>query len=368
MTIVPIEEAFINFCEGGDGSPCSETNDCLPDVPACYPVSELTDLDFQVLLSVGSSDINLDGLTAGTVTFWIGIARDCDSCDPAADKVAQLHVEQWKTTGVDQYDYFALSTDGWYSGAGYSYDALFDSLTDGDCFRLCLFVKGTVGYPNEYILMGCSPCMIKIEDTCDTSIIRYRNNQTACGFYNNSNPFYTTYYNSIRLPFKLGKPQPKTVKNVYRLSDGNYIKNSSSKAMEWQCDTELMSKEWHRKLDNALDHNQLKITNQNAGFVDGFFMSQEDDNYKIAWEDLPGDYSAAPATFKLMQMPFNEFNSNCNLAPIDPVTGTYVNIIDQDGNVIYQAPAGTDYSVLVFSGIDAGSSSTTYSNSIVAIP
>jgi len=45
--------------------------------------------------------------------------------------------------------------------------------------------------------------------------------------------------------------------------------------------------------------------------------------------------------------------------------GGAVNIKDQDGNVIAQPACGTDYTVLVFSGIDEGNSSTVYTNSIV---
>lgn len=43
-----------------------------------------------------------------------------------------------------------------------------------------------------------------------------------------------------------------------------------------------------------------------------------------------------------------------------------VTILDQDSNTVATPPAGTNYSVIVFSGIDGGLSNTTYSNSIVS--
>lgn len=63
----------------------------------------------------------------------------------------------------------------------------------------------------------------------------------------------------------------------------------------------------------------------------------------------------------------NSYGSAFDVSNILSIAG-FVRIIDQDGNVIYYAPVGTDYSVLVFSGIDAGNATTTYTNSIVAIP
>ena len=46
--------------------------------------------------------------------------------------------------------------------------------------------------------------------------------------------------------------------------------------------------------------------------------------------------------------------------------GGEVEIIDQDSNVIDTITAPGSYSVIVFSGIDGGVASTTFSNSIIA--
>lgn len=322
MEIIEIPESFINFCSSSSSVPCSETDaGCVETIGACYPMYEVDDLHFQVVIQVGSSDPNLDGIVSGAIKFYVTLANSCEECDANELKMAQLHVEQWKTSGSDQYDFFVLSLSDWNDASP------FISLSEADCFTLCLVAEGLVGSPTLNTLLGCSPCFIKVTQTCDTSKIQYRQNETSMGFYNNGNPFYDIYFNSIRLPFRLHQPQPKTKKNVYRLSNGNYIKNSASKSMEWKGETDMMSEKWHRKFDISLDHDQIKITNTNSGFTNGFFMSESNDNYKIDWQEFL-DYPHAKAEFTLLQMPFNEFNNNCNLTPINPITDVNALLVD----------------------------------------
>lgn len=316
MEVLEIPEAFVNFCLGTGAyqTPCVDTlSDCVQDIGSCYPLSDMNDLHFQVLLSVGSSDDNLDGIVSGTIKFYIGYTTDCDNCNPSGVKMTQLHVEQWKTTGADQYDYFVLNTDTWTN------TSQVDALSTGECFKLCLIVQGMVSAPAEYTNLGCSPCFIKVTDVCDTSVIKYRLNETSMGFYNNGNTYYNTYFNTIRLPLKLSKPQIKNKKKTYALSNGNFKTASATLSREWIATTDFISEVWHKKLAIALNQDTLKITNTNSGFSDSFFVVQGDDNYKVSWEDMVWDYPNAPAEFILTEMPFAEYNQNCNLTPLSPL-------------------------------------------------
>lgn len=311
MDLVDIPESFVNFTT--DGSTTETDFSCVDSVGGCYPISDLNDVKFQVLMTLGIDDANYDRIIGGLATFHISVAHSCDECDSASTKAAQLHVEPWKSSGTDMYDYIVLSVDEW------THPEVLDPFNDGECLVMCLWLKGGEGQVVEYVKVGCSQCFIKVVDTCDTSIVEYRQNETSMGFYNNGGMYYDDYFNSIRLPLRLHRPQPKSKKNVYRLSNGNYIKNSATMAMEWLCETDMMSEKWHRKLSIAIEHDQLKITNENAGFNQAFFMSEAEDNYKIDWQEFL-DFPHAKAEFKLMQMPFNEFNNNCNLTPLNPDT------------------------------------------------
>lgn len=314
MILRNIPESFVNFTGNVGCQDCFEDELC-----GCYPISSFEDLRFQILIETEESD--LAQLEAGTITFHLGIAEDCESCDSADAKLAQLHGEFWKTSGDDSMDYYVLSVDT-ITNAN-----LIDRFADGECFVLCLYTKGQTGQVVEYLKLGCSDCFIRVTDSCDTTVIKYRQNETSMGFYNNGNPFYDDYFNSIRLPFKLSQPQVKSKKNVYRLSNGNYIKNSATLAKEWQCETDMINRQWHEKLSIAIEHDQVKVTNENAGLTSIFVQSEAEDNYKVEWDDFL-DYPNAKAQFKLLQMPFSEFNNNCNLTPLDPDTN--VNVIASD--------------------------------------
>lgn len=316
MNLTHIAESFINFVGNTGCTDCFEDELC-----GCYPISSFNDLRFQILLEVGEDDPDAAGLEAGTVTFHLGVANTCDECASDDIKLAQMHGEWWKASGSDQQDYYVLSVDTIASAS------LIDRFEDGECFVLCLYVKGKVGQLTEYEKLGCSDCFIRVTETCDTSVIKYRQNETSMGFYNNGLSFYDTYFNSIRLPIKLARPQIKSKKNVYRLSNGNYIKNSATLAKEWDCETDMINRQWHEKLSIALEHDQVKLTNENAGITDAFVQSEAEDNYKVNWDDFL-DYPNAKAEFKLLEMPFNEFNNNCNLTPLDP--NTNVNVIASD--------------------------------------
>jgi hypothetical protein len=60
----------------------------------------------------------------------------------------------------------------------------------------------------------------------------------------------------------------------------------------------------------------------------------------------------------------NCYDTFCGQTPVSSGS-TVVSILDQDGAVIASVPCGGTYSVVVFSGIDGGSSTTVYTNSIV---
>lgn len=352
MDIIEIKESFVNFCTDGVGEACNETDaNCVDVIGACYPTVEIDDIHFQVLIG-NLTETQTELLLGQTIKFYVSIASDCDTCEPV--NLTRLHIEQWKTSGTDQYDYFVGTLDAWAD-----LNAL-NQFNDGDCFVLCLWQYGDPDQDEEYLKLGCSPCFRKIEDECDSTVLMYRQNESSMGFYNNGNPFYDTYFNSIRLPFKLIKPQTLSKKNVYRKSDGNYIKNSAVMSREWQGETDLLSEKYHFKLSVALEHDQIKVTNSNSGLSDQYCMSEVENNYKVDWPEVPGDYPHGKAEFKLMEMPFYEFNANCNLPPVAPTSGSVVILgyFDVDVADMPQLTIDSDNSGTYTSITDDGASGT----------
>jgi hypothetical protein len=68
----------------------------------------------------------------------------------------------------------------------------------------------------------------------------------------------------------------------------------------------------------------------------------------------------------LVTCTLEDLDPESTFVPSAPSGGGNVTILDQDGNPIQTVPCGGTYSVIVFSGIDGGNSTTTYTNSIVA--
>jgi hypothetical protein len=104
------------------------------------------------------------------------------------------------------------------------------------------------------------------------------------------------------------------------------------KSREWIGETDMMSEKWHMKLDIALDHDNIRISNTNSGMIAQFAMSEADDNYNVDWQEFL-DYPHAKAEFKLLEMPFLEFNNNCNLTPLNPSVNVNA-ILTDDFNLL----------------------------------
>lgn len=177
-------------------------------------------------------------------------------------------------------------------------------LQPGDCF---------------YFLIGgeyTTNCFSYTPNGCFTSLIRYRCNENAFGFgyysLNPSSPYNNldaNVYNIVRLPFFLEKPQTKTQRQVYRKSDGNYVKLSAVMQKEYDAVVGWMPDTWHIKLAVALAHDTFQVWDDASGQWDTYIMDEGD--YQINWRNEPGiNLNVAPATFKLKSMPFDNVNAN----------------------------------------------------------
>ncbi len=172
----------------------------------------------------------------------------------------------------------------------------------GDCFTLNI---GSL----------VSGCFSRIPDTCFTSLIRYRNNENAFGFIyfidnGSGGNVLAGQYNQVRLPFFLDKPQTKTTRQVYRKSDGNYVKLSAIMEKEYEAEVSWMTDDWHTDLAIALEHDDFEIYDDTNAVWDNYILSEGD--YSVDWKNEPGiNLNVAPAKFKLKSMPFDNMNSNC---------------------------------------------------------
>jgi hypothetical protein len=103
---------------------------------------------------------------------------------------------------------------------------------------------------------------------------------------------------------------------------------------------------------NSITYHDVFFIEPNATLIPGTEMT---DNETSGWQ--------LNVTFRIPYLVDTcEVPSNA----IPPISfNDYVQIVDQDQNVIATVPCGGNYSVLVFSGIDGGASTTVYTNSIV---
>jgi len=158
-------------------------------------------------------------------------------------------------------------------------------------------------------------CFTRIPDKCFTSLIRYRNNENAFGFIyfidnGSGGNLLAGQYNQFRLPFFLDKPQTKTTRQVYRKSDGNYVKLSAIMEKEYEAEVSWMTDDWHTGLAIALEHDDFEIYDDANAVWDNYILS--DGDYSVDWKNEPGiNLNVAPAKFKLKSMPFDNMNSNC---------------------------------------------------------
>ena len=159
---------------------------------------------------------------------------------------------------------------------------------------------------NEDTLIACSNCFRYVADPCYTTVLKYRNNESAFGFNYDDEDFY----NIVRLGLYLDRPQPISTRNVFRFSDGSYKTLSAVIEKEYEGHVDYYNEQIHFAIAIALKHDTVSMrpSDSNARFT-GYVS---DEAYEIEWLNRPGtNIDAAPAKFKVKETPFYEVNSNC---------------------------------------------------------
>lgn len=155
------------------------------------------------------------------------------------------------------------------------------------------------------VLKYCSNCLQYIPNTCFTTRIKYRCNEDSFGFVYDD----TTFYNTVRLPFFLNNPQPKTEENIFRFSDGNYKRLTAKFEKEYEGHVGYISEDWHFKLSIALKHDDVQLLNHEDTT---YKQVSQEGIYDIGWKNRPGiNIDSAPAEFKVKESPYFNVNSNC---------------------------------------------------------
>ncbi len=281
---------------------------CVPEKTVCLPVSIMTDVNFQLIATGDEGDLNNLETPLGGIGYVVAVCKTCGTnSEDVCNYLAQLSFKM----GNNETERIGFIEE-------YNSSDTFDNLNDGECFHLCLYkVTWTLGEampslcaPSEGLTItyvSCSGCFIKQEDTCKTSLIKYRSNEDSMGFrYGSAN--LANVYNIIRLPIYMKQPQYSSTRNVYRKSDGTLVKLSAIMTEVWMGDTDYLTKDIHKKLAIALEHDSVHIVNDDSNF-NGFVMFE--DSYDINWNDFL-DYPTSRAKFKLKTTPLDLTNSNCS--------------------------------------------------------
>lgn len=279
LTIINNPNSFVQF-----GAADSFTHCVFGEVRQCLPVYDSGDLSFQILVDAGNSSDAALLCELGGDAVLLEIMRDCDDAVPVATAGDVFETVRIGATVIAFNFHFPLP--------GFPY-----SLKDGECFYLRASIDAS-----PFLLEACSNCMQRITNDCFTSVIKYRCDEDAFGFvYCGADSFY----NSVRLPFYMTKPQYPAERNVFRKANGVTKVLSSVIRKTVQGITDYMQESWHQKLVIALNSDIVWITADNFNeFV------AVDGDYSISWQDFL-DYPVAQANFQMQVTPFNARNTNC---------------------------------------------------------
>lgn len=137
------------------------------------------------------------------------------------------------------------------------------------------------------------------DDNDEYSVVNYRCKNSAFGF-----PFSEINADiSVLLPVKIGKPQYSQSDKIYTKRNGDNVVLYSEITKEYECETEYIPEEWHRKLLVALSCDYF--------YINGELLTKSD-KYDIDWKNyLTTDCGEklAKATFKV-KANVTERNSN----------------------------------------------------------
>jgi hypothetical protein len=166
-----------------------------------------------------------------------------------------------------------------------------------ECFQL--IVVGSVG--NTAIALFSND-FVRVCDTEYTSVLKYRCNENSYQFnYCEDEQFF----NSVRLPLHLLKPQYEDDEVLNNLSNGETDILKSVTRQTFEGGTDWLNKYMHERIKIALSHDVVNIAGEEySGGI------RKNGNYEIEWQDVKR-LRDAPASFKVYTTPYLVRNSNC---------------------------------------------------------
>lgn len=298
MIVTSATPGFVKFANPGDTPMVL----CVEDVSTCLPVASMSDLSFQVYVD----DLNPEEQAqyfGGTLTF---VAQICDCSQVVGDSESYSHEFHTNATSPEEGSPTILLS------AKFVSDVVFNTLPEGDCFKICLIKRVDGGGSFQYDIIGCAGCFEKKTDTCYTTLIKYRNRESGLGFdYRGNlvpNPFWDTFYLSVRVPMYLRAPLNPVERTGYMKSNGQFKKLSARVLREWAAKTGYLDREQHEALGVALEFDEVIFTNTDSGLTAQPMYF--DESYEPDWPEFM-DYPAAIAEFKIKQNGYNLTNTNC---------------------------------------------------------
>lgn len=307
-----------SFVQLGDYNPPA---DCIQSPGLCLPTAFPSNTTFQ-MFATGVIDIR-DCPTipaANAVRFnAIPVPYDYNCLGSITDITGDFQIPIWNQamlhsgTAYSGFDYILNFDDFWFSNFD-DWNAISNfPIEVGDCFKY-LIVQNWVAADSTVmcaVVVGCTNCFIRIAatDQCFHSVLRYKNEENAYYFDYETKSFR----NVVMLPFYLKNPQLPIDEKSYRKSDGSYIKLFSRMDEEFELETDYMPYDWHRKLQIALQHDDVIIQNNNkdqlAADMPAQFVCTEE--YDIEWNAVPYHTVAKANTKVIRASAVNLFNRNC---------------------------------------------------------
>lgn len=157
----------------------------------------------------------------------------------------------------------------------------------------------------------CSNCFIKVDDKCFTTFVKYQNNTTAFDF-----PYTdigTSFFNQVRLPMWLAKPQYPKTGEYYERSDGTKVTLFARFNRQYTVIADDMPEWWMKNLLCAISHDTVYVTPENSLVLGtGILNVVSNNDFEIDWPDM-GVSSAnwGRPRFTLLETPYMEINNNC---------------------------------------------------------
>lgn len=135
------------------------------------------------------------------------------------------------------------------------------------------------------------------------------------------------FFNKVRLPFYVTRPQFPSERNIFPLADGSTKTQSIIIKKTYDGETDYLTELLHQRLVIALSHDTVNI--ESDKYLGGVSLDAE---YQIDWTVFL-DYPVAKGGFKIRVTPFSATNSNCqtcdDAAQISLVDDTFPSDVDE---------------------------------------